>query len=302
MRTIGRHWPSTAPRRDYQAACDVCGAHWRRSQLTRRADGTLACPDDASGLVALELDRLNAQYRPRLNALADAATFDHEGGAPTPWQADDCLLWVDARLSQDSKGLCRVALDQAANDVVTQTNLSRCYESLSPIRVLRSPRSTSVCGVERAATDSAVFAGAGSCSVVMRAFIPSGGSCRGFIAYATPATDYCYVTFTGGLIAMGRFSSGLLSTGGVATTVPTDDWVTVGVSYNGATVTAYLDGVAVGTDALAKTISATLTSYSVGGNFSGSGKHDMGICSAWSGALTAARHAANHSYMAEYFA
>ena len=43
MRTIGRRWPSNAPRGDYPALCDICGVKWRRSQLERMPCGLLAC-------------------------------------------------------------------------------------------------------------------------------------------------------------------------------------------------------------------------------------------------------------------
>lgn len=60
MRTIGRHWPTKSPRGDYQAMCDICGAMWRRSQLTRKRDGYLYCPDDVRGDDAVTLAEANS--------------------------------------------------------------------------------------------------------------------------------------------------------------------------------------------------------------------------------------------------
>lgn len=65
MRTIGKHWPSDAPRGDYQEMCDYCGVMWRRSQLRKDGAGRLVCPDEGSGLDATTLNKLNAAARRR---------------------------------------------------------------------------------------------------------------------------------------------------------------------------------------------------------------------------------------------
>ena len=56
--TIGR--THHGPTRDYQTACDVCGAQWLRSELTLSEDGMMLCPDDSDGRRAIELNRERA--------------------------------------------------------------------------------------------------------------------------------------------------------------------------------------------------------------------------------------------------
>ncbi len=58
---ISRHWPKRALKGDFSANCDICGVLWRRSELTRKADGLLYCPDDADGRDAVTLNDLNAR-------------------------------------------------------------------------------------------------------------------------------------------------------------------------------------------------------------------------------------------------
>lgn len=60
MRTIGTHWPSSK-RGDRQAQCDICKVVWYRSQLTRKADGLLYCPDDLPGRDPVTLSVGNAE-------------------------------------------------------------------------------------------------------------------------------------------------------------------------------------------------------------------------------------------------
>lgn len=65
--TIGRRWPTSAPRGDYAETCAICQVKYRRSQLVRRADGVLVCQgpgtlNDADGRDAVTLDRLNAEH------------------------------------------------------------------------------------------------------------------------------------------------------------------------------------------------------------------------------------------------
>lgn len=55
MRTIGRRWPKRAPKGDFVAMCDYCGANWRRSQLIKDRAGYLVCPDDQGGRDAVTL-------------------------------------------------------------------------------------------------------------------------------------------------------------------------------------------------------------------------------------------------------
>ncbi len=62
MRTIGRHWPSSAPRGDYPAYCDYCGVKWRRSLLKRDAAGLFRCPDEGNGRDAVTLAQLEAGH------------------------------------------------------------------------------------------------------------------------------------------------------------------------------------------------------------------------------------------------
>lgn len=66
MRTIGKKWPKKAPRGDYQAACDFCGAHWRRSQLKTDTGGMLYCPDEGDGLDSAGLSEMNASMAERV--------------------------------------------------------------------------------------------------------------------------------------------------------------------------------------------------------------------------------------------
>jgi hypothetical protein len=58
---------------------------WRRSQLVRKADGLLYCPDDASGMDVVSLAEGNAQAaetRQYGNLTRDGAGFDKD--TPTP--------------------------------------------------------------------------------------------------------------------------------------------------------------------------------------------------------------------------
>lgn len=65
--TIGRRWPTSAPRGDYAETCQICQVKYRRSQLMRRTDGVLVCfgpgtLNDADGRDAATLDQLNAGH------------------------------------------------------------------------------------------------------------------------------------------------------------------------------------------------------------------------------------------------
>lgn len=87
-RTIGRHWPKSAPRGDYSARCDECGVLFRRSQLMRRPEGTLACigpgtNNDGAGLSGMELDQLNVASQTRSETPpADGGSIDEQVYTP----------------------------------------------------------------------------------------------------------------------------------------------------------------------------------------------------------------------------
>jgi hypothetical protein len=77
MHTVGSRWPRSAPRGDYQARCDYCGVHWRRSQLRRDGAGLLSCPDEGPGLTSVELARAEL-----MNARdAVPRQWPHDGGS-----------------------------------------------------------------------------------------------------------------------------------------------------------------------------------------------------------------------------
>lgn len=82
---ISRHWPSRAPRGDFSAECDICGVVWRRSELTRKADGFLYCPDDASGRDVVTLNEGNQEAAAALQQGApreDGGTFRQDVTPP----------------------------------------------------------------------------------------------------------------------------------------------------------------------------------------------------------------------------
>src|SRR5688572_17317190 len=85
--TIGRRWPGTAPRGDFACSCDICGVVWRRSELTKDADGNLRCPEDAPGRATLELDRANARGAlARGRVKPQSGKIDTDDGSDTPTQ------------------------------------------------------------------------------------------------------------------------------------------------------------------------------------------------------------------------
>jgi len=61
MRTIGRHWPSSAPLWDVQSICDYCGVVWRKSQLRRDGAHLLAYRYCSTGGDIVTLSQENAQ-------------------------------------------------------------------------------------------------------------------------------------------------------------------------------------------------------------------------------------------------
>ncbi len=100
MRTIGRRWPSTAPKGDYAVQCDYCGVKWRRSQCKRDGAGRLACPDDAAGRDEVTLNEANIA-----GARADRRVRPLEAGGffttlPT-FTGDDDPLGLTQRTTRD---------------------------------------------------------------------------------------------------------------------------------------------------------------------------------------------------------
>ena len=87
-RTIGRHWPKTARRGDYQAMCDHCGVLWRRSQLHRDGAGSLVCPDEGDGRDSVTLDALNAASAQELTG----PVSQNDGGNFFKAEGDDVYL------------------------------------------------------------------------------------------------------------------------------------------------------------------------------------------------------------------
>lgn len=136
MRTIGRHWPSKAPRGDFQALCDYCGVMWRRSQLKRDRAGMLACPDDAKGKDGVTLAQENAaqagQPRGPL-AIRDGGNYDNDGQQfkqyPRSILGDELVgWWAPQRLLGD--GAVRTLKNTPQNDLgapgdVQQGNIAR---------------------------------------------------------------------------------------------------------------------------------------------------------------------------------
>lgn len=59
-RTIGRTWPSDAPKGDVRATCSYCGVRYRRSQLRKDRAGLLACDRCGDGRDVVTLSELNA--------------------------------------------------------------------------------------------------------------------------------------------------------------------------------------------------------------------------------------------------
>lgn len=56
---IGKH--DRFERGDFQAACDDCGVMWQRSELEKKADGLLYCPDCIDGRDTVTLNEGNAR-------------------------------------------------------------------------------------------------------------------------------------------------------------------------------------------------------------------------------------------------
>jgi hypothetical protein len=57
--------------------CDICGFVWKRYDLRRRADGLLACPDDAS-----ETDPVTLSHHQQAATAARRDVNTHWDGAP----------------------------------------------------------------------------------------------------------------------------------------------------------------------------------------------------------------------------
>lgn len=56
---VGTHW--RGQKGDFSASCDDCGVLWMRSELERKGDGLLYCPDCVSGRDAVTLNEANAK-------------------------------------------------------------------------------------------------------------------------------------------------------------------------------------------------------------------------------------------------
>src|SRR5262245_36856081 len=70
---------------DFAADCDICGVQWLRSELARKADGTLVCPDDVDGRDVVTLNEGNAaaaraiEAQPRVYDGGRVAKDDYSG-------------------------------------------------------------------------------------------------------------------------------------------------------------------------------------------------------------------------------
>lgn len=82
-RTIGRHWPTSAPLLDYPSPCDICGAPWRRSLLRYDGRGMSVCPNHGNGADPFTLDQEN---------LAGAQAWAEELASRPP---RDMPTWVE---------------------------------------------------------------------------------------------------------------------------------------------------------------------------------------------------------------
>lgn len=60
-KTIGKHWPRSAPRGDYTTFCGYCGVAYRRSELYRDEAGILVCPREGQGLDVIAAERANQE-------------------------------------------------------------------------------------------------------------------------------------------------------------------------------------------------------------------------------------------------
>ncbi len=66
MKSIGKKWPSDAPRGDYKVTCQYCGQKFRRSQMQKDGAGRLSCPYDfGADEVTLSLENAAAAAVPR---------------------------------------------------------------------------------------------------------------------------------------------------------------------------------------------------------------------------------------------
>jgi hypothetical protein len=65
----------------------VCGVNWQRSKLTRKADGTLVCPDDVRGMDVVTLAEGNAEaqrFRHYGNLTRDGANYNKDAVTAIP--------------------------------------------------------------------------------------------------------------------------------------------------------------------------------------------------------------------------
>ena len=79
MRTVGSHWPTSAPRNDRLAVCDICGTVLRRSQMTVNGDNLTVCRR-IHGPSAAELTERNIARSPQPEAENDP------GGPVVRWE------------------------------------------------------------------------------------------------------------------------------------------------------------------------------------------------------------------------
>lgn len=145
--TLGRRWPASAPRGDYAAVCDICHARYPRSELVRRADGLLLCPDDAPGRDAQTLDRLNHERTPRprlsrhrggrmdtvppllVQSLSETPTAFYSGGERVSSAYEDDLLQIGLEVAGETLTVASAGTDIGYSDtdiVTTSEMLTAC--------------------------------------------------------------------------------------------------------------------------------------------------------------------------------
>lgn len=87
--TIGHRRPADSPVGDTQAACDICGCRWLRSELHKDTTGRLVCPQEGDGPdeLALSMEVSARAARPRYVPLPDGG--GNYGDAPDPTHLTD---------------------------------------------------------------------------------------------------------------------------------------------------------------------------------------------------------------------
>jgi len=151
MRTIGTHWPESAPLWDYVATCDICGVKWRRSGLQYDSRGFTVCPKHGRGADPVELTEENAQHALEwARELAEHPTRDR-GGEYGPERIardprvifSDVLFDVDATtVTANAAGLVTSITDAAGSgqaltpSVITGVRLTQHDASLNELATL----------------------------------------------------------------------------------------------------------------------------------------------------------------------